>query len=155
MPAVRTDAEVHRHFAATPEHVFAAFAQPQLVSRWLTPSPEVKLTLLQFDFRVGGRYRFAYHTPGGTTVIIGGVYRSIEPPSTIVFSWVIEPPDVHAGIDSEVTVTIAADSGGSELVIRHEKLAQADAVARHASGWRGAMDLLSALIETETPPHDH
>ena len=79
-----------------------------LVSRWLSPSPEIKLTLLQFDFRVGGRYRFAYHLPDGTTVIVGGVYRSIEPPSTIVFSWIIEPPDEHAGIESEVTVTIAA-----------------------------------------------
>lgn len=154
MTADRTDTEVRSHLAATPEQVFAAFARPQWVSRWLSPSPEVKLTLLQFDFCVGGRYRFAYHLPDGTTVIIGGVYRSIKPPSTIVFSWVIEPPDMHAGIDSEVTVTIAADGGGSELVIRHENLAQADAVARHAAGWRGALDLLAALIETETLPHD-
>jgi uncharacterized protein YndB with AHSA1/START domain len=54
--------------------------------------------LLQFDFREGGAYRFAYHVPGGQIMTVRGVYRSIEPPSKIVFSWVIEPPDEHAGL---------------------------------------------------------
>jgi len=90
---------------------------------------------------------FAYHLPGGETVIVGGAYRSIEPPSKIVFSWLIEPPDEHAGIESEVTITITPDRGGAELVIRHEKFARTDAVVRHAEGWRGALDQLTALLE--------
>ena len=139
----KTRAEVRHRFAAAPEKVFAAFAEPRLIGRWLSPSPEITLTVLQFDFRVGGAYRFAYHLPDGKTVIVGGAYRSIVPPSAIVFSWVIEPPDEHAGIESEVTVTITPDSGGTELLIRHEKLTRADAVLRHAEGWRGAMDQLA------------
>ncbi len=146
-------AEVRRRFAVAPEKVFAAFAEARLVSRWLSPSPEITLTVLQFDFRVGGTYRFAYHLPGGETVIVGGTYRSIELPSKIVFSWIIEPPDEHAGIESEVTVTITANQGGAELLIRHEKLRPASAVVRHAEGWRGALDKLVALIEGQTLPH--
>ena len=149
----KTRAEVHRHFAAAPEKVFAAFAEARLISRWLSPSPEITLTLLQFDFRVGGTYRFAYHLPGGETVIVGGAYRSIEPPSKIVFSWVIEPPDEHAGIESEVTVTITPDRGGTELLIRHEKFTRTDAVVRHAEGWRGALDQLAGLLEVQGLPH--
>ena len=61
------------------------------MSRWLRPSPEVTLRVLTFEFRVGGAYRFAYHLPGGQTVIIRGSYRVIAPPSKIVFSWIIEP----------------------------------------------------------------
>ena len=34
----------------------------------------------------------------------------VKQPSTLVFSWVIEPPDEHAGIPSEVTVTIRPDA---------------------------------------------
>jgi uncharacterized protein YndB with AHSA1/START domain len=143
-----THAEVRRRLAATPDKVFAAFAEPGLVARWLTPSPEIALTLLQFDFRVGGRYRFAYHLPEGGTVIVGGAYRCIEPPSRIVFSWVIQPPDEHAGIDSEVTITITPDQGGSALHIRHEKLTRNGAAARHAEGWGGALDRLAMLLET-------
>jgi uncharacterized protein YndB with AHSA1/START domain len=146
-------AEVRRHFAASPERVFAAFAGPQWVSRWLTPSPEVALTVLQFDFYIGGTYRFAYRVPDGQTMIVSGSYRSIEPPTKIVFSWIIEPPDEHAGIESEVTVTITPVGGGTELHVRHEKLERADAVARHTEGWRGALDQLSTLFAAQGLPH--
>jgi uncharacterized protein YndB with AHSA1/START domain len=146
-------AEVRRRFAAAPEKVFAAFAEASLVSRWLTPSPDITLSVLQFDFRIGGTYRFAYHLPGGETVVVGGAYRSIEPPSKIVFSWLIEPPDEHAGIESEVTVTITPEGGGSELLIRHEKLMRIDAIERHAGGWRGALDRLAVLLEAQRSPH--
>jgi uncharacterized protein YndB with AHSA1/START domain len=68
----------------------------------------------------------------------------------IVFSWVIEPPDQHAGIQSEVRVTITPRGAGTELVIRHEQLARSDAVTRHAEGWRGALDRLSTILDRGT-----
>ena len=144
--AEKTSAEIRRLFGASPEKVFAAFADARLVSRWLSPSPEIKLTVLAFDFRVGGLYRFAYDVPGGLTVFVRGAYRAIEAPRKIVFSWIIEPPDEHAGIESEVTATITPRDGGTELFIRHEKLGRSDAVHRHAHGWQGALDGLSRLF---------
>jgi uncharacterized protein YndB with AHSA1/START domain len=141
-----TVAEVRRRLAAPPAAVFGAFADASLVSRWLTPSPEVTLTVLDFEFRVGGMYRFAYHLPGGTTMFVNGAYRAIEPPSRIIFSWNIEPPDEHAGIRSEVTVTLMPDGSGTALQIRHEQLTRPGAGARHEAGWRGAVDQLSAVL---------
>jgi uncharacterized protein YndB with AHSA1/START domain len=149
MIADKSHAEVRRRLAAAPEKVFAMFANVEMVSRWLTPSPEIRLTVLQFDFNKGGSYRFAYHVPSADTVIVAGSYSVIEPPSKIVFSWVIEPPDEHAGIESVVSVDITRDGSGSELVIRHEKLGRTDAIERHAAGWRGAVDQLTELLVQE------
>jgi uncharacterized protein YndB with AHSA1/START domain len=146
MIADKSCAEIRRRLAYAPLKVFAAFANADLVARWLTPSPEITLTVLEFDFREGGSYRFAYHVPEAATVIVAGSYSVIRPPSKIVFSWVIEPPDIHAGIESEVSVAITPDGSGSELVIRHEKLGRTDAIERHAGGWRGAVDLLTELL---------
>jgi uncharacterized protein YndB with AHSA1/START domain len=144
-----TVAEVSQRLKAAPARVFAAFADAALVSRWLTPSPEVALTVLQYDFRVGGGYRFAYHVPGRETMFVNGVYRVIETPSTIVFSWNIEPPDEHAGVRSEVTVTIAPDGPGARLLIRHEQLTAPGAARRHDEGWRGALDRLTATLDAD------
>lgn len=145
-----TVAEIRRHLAATPEKVFKAFAEAQLVGRWLSPSPEIALTVLTFDFRVGGGYRFAYHVPDGPTMMVNGIYRTIERPSRIVFSWNIEPPDEHANLQSEVTVSITRVSAGAELHIRHEQLTQPGAGDRHAEGWRGALDRLVVLLGADS-----
>lgn len=138
--------EVQRFLGAPPERVFAAFADPGLVARWLRPSPDIALTVLAFDFRQGGGYRFAYDVPDGQRMIVGGTYRVIERPSRLVFSWVIDPPDVHAGIDSEVTVTLATRGSGTALTIRHARFDRPDADQRHEQGWRGALDLLEVLL---------
>jgi uncharacterized protein YndB with AHSA1/START domain len=140
---------VRRVLSASPERVFAAFADEVLVARWLRPSPDVQLTVLSFDFRPGGSYRFAYDVPDGRRMIVGGVFRVIDRPLHIVFSWLVEPPDEHAGIDSEVTVTLVPSGGATELTIRHAKLERADAERRHEQGWRGALELLDAHLRQE------
>jgi uncharacterized protein YndB with AHSA1/START domain len=142
-------AEVRRRMAAPPARVFEAFADPGLVSRWLTPSPDVTLTVLDFEFRVGGKYRFAYLVPDGARMFVNGVYRLIEPPSRIVFSWNIEPPDEHAGIRSEVSVAITPDGSGAVLHVLHERLTKPGAAGRHTAGWLGAIDQLSTLLDKE------
>jgi uncharacterized protein YndB with AHSA1/START domain len=80
---------------------------------------------------------------------VAGSYSVIKPPSKIVFSWVIEPPDEHAGIQSEVSVAITPEGSGSELVIRHEGFGRTDAIDRHAAGWSGAVDQLTELLAEE------
>lgn len=150
MSASAPGVEIRRVLSAPLHEVFAAFADASLVAQWLRPSPDVKLTVLAFDFRPGGAYRFAYDVPDGRRMVVGGIYRAIERPSRIIFSWLIEPPDEHAGIESEVTVTLLPQGTATQLTIRHAKFERADADIRHAQGWQGALDLLDTLMREET-----
>jgi uncharacterized protein YndB with AHSA1/START domain len=150
MNAANADVEIRRRLSVSVERVFAAFSDPRLVAQWLRPSPEVMLTVLAFDFRPGGAYRFAYDVPDGRRMIVGGTYSLIERPTQIAFSWLIEPPDEHAGIESEVTVTLVASADATELTIRHAKFGRADANARHADGWRGALEQLDRLLHARS-----
>lgn len=149
-----TGVEIRRLLDAPQEKVFAAFADQKLVAQWLRPSPDVKLTVLAFDFRPGGAYRFAYDVSDHQRMIVGGIFRTIDAPVRIVFSWLIEPPDEHAGIDSEVTVQLVPRGSSTELTIRHAKFRREDADMRHEQGWRGALDLLEASLR-EAPGGRH
>src|SRR5579862_3919055 len=100
--AANTRAEVTRHLTVPPERVFAAFASADLVARWLSPYPDIVLRVLAYAFRLHGSYRFEYQVPNGEVMHVHGSFREIEPATRVVFSWVIEPPDEHAGVDSEV-----------------------------------------------------
>jgi uncharacterized protein YndB with AHSA1/START domain len=142
-------ARVERRMDAAPERVFSAFADARLVPAWLTPSPQVTMSVLEFDFRVGGAYRFAYHVPGAPIMHVNGIYEDIAPPGRLVFSWNIEPPDEHAGVRSEVTVTIAPLGRGSLLRIDHRKLDAPGAARRHSEGWEGAIERLVQLFEAQ------
>ena len=148
MRTPETRAEVMRHLAATPERIFAAFASADLVARWLSPAPEIALDVLAYDFRLNGRYRFAYRIPTGEVMHVHGAFREIVPPGQLVFSWIIEPPDEHAGIDSEVRVSIDPAPGGALLKIMHERLDRPGAAERHTAGWMGALHRLESLIRT-------
>jgi uncharacterized protein YndB with AHSA1/START domain len=90
--ASETRAEVARRLCVPPERVFAAFASADFVARWLSPSPDIALQVLVYDFRLHGHYRFEYHVPGGQVMHVHGSFRVILPPPQLVFSWVIEPP---------------------------------------------------------------
>lgn len=96
-----------------------------------------------------GTYRFAYDVPDVRRMVVGSTCRAIERLSRLVFSWVIEPPDEHAG-NSEVTVTLVPHRSGTELTIRRAKLGRVDADRRHKQGRRGAVDLLEPLLPEET-----
>jgi uncharacterized protein YndB with AHSA1/START domain len=146
MTSAMSGVNVRRLLNAPPEKVFAAFADPRLVAQWLRPSPDVKLTVLAFDFRPGGAYRFAYDVSDQQRMIVGGTYCAIEAPARIVFTWLIEAPDEHAGIDSEVTVELVPRGPSTELTICHAKFGRQDADIRHEQGWRGALDLLDAKL---------
>jgi uncharacterized protein YndB with AHSA1/START domain len=139
--------ELVRRLKTQPAIVFAAFADPMLVSSWLKPSRGIRLEVLDYDFCVGGEYRFAYHVPDLPVMRVSGQFRLIDAPHSIAFSWNIEPPDVHAGIQSQVHVGIRAAGTGSEIDIRHTKLVKPGAPQRHAEGWDGALTLLEQLLE--------
>ena len=141
----RPQLSLRRTYPAPPDLVFRALTEPKLLERWLRPSPDVTVRVEQLDLRVGGRYRFVFGLPGDRTSTVIGEYRTVARPARLAFTWTWEPPDEHAGIETLVTIELAAKAGGTELALAHTGFPTEEVMRRHEQGWAGCLDALREL----------
>jgi uncharacterized protein YndB with AHSA1/START domain len=99
----------------------------------------------EVDLAVGGRYRVAMRTPSGLHVA-HGVYREIEPPHRLVFTWQWEAGEGPKEGETLVTVEIHDRDGSTELVLTHERFADAEARDGHEQGWASALNRLEGHV---------
>jgi uncharacterized protein YndB with AHSA1/START domain len=112
-----------RTYAATPERVYAHFAEPELMARWFCPNPEVPTTC-DLDVRPGGAWRVVMGE-----WVVGGTYLEVEPLSRLVFTFDWDHDDDGP---TTVTVVITEEGDGTRLVLAHE---EADREGGHEEGW--------------------
>src|SRR5439155_1885195 len=80
---------IERNYPATPERVFAAFADPARKRRWFVEGDGHEVEHYELDFRVGGkeraRFRFKEGTPmKGIAFTSEGIHLEIVPYRRIV-----------------------------------------------------------------------
>lgn len=140
--AVKPSLTIKRRFNAPPSKVFAAWADPQKVKRWMGPG-EVQVMSAEGDPRTGGRYRWLMKAPDGTEHDVSGVYRDVIPNEKLVFTWAWKSTPER---ESLVTVLIKPDGQGSLMTLTHEQFFDEEARDRHNQGWTGAMDKLEKYL---------
>ena len=135
--------EVRRTFAASPQRVFDAWTRPEALKSWAAPGA-MTAPVVEVDLRVGGGYRIHMSAPDGKEHRVIGVYREVDPPRRLVYTWTWETnPDVT---DSIVTVEFHDRGTSTEVVLRHEKLPSAESRDRHTVGWEGCFDKLETVV---------
>jgi uncharacterized protein YndB with AHSA1/START domain len=118
--------------------VFDAWLDPSLVGRWMFAFRGDEIVHVHVDPRVGGAFSFKVRRDGAEIDHVG-VYRVIDRPRRLAFSWGIAG---QAG-SSEVTVDVTPTAGGCDVTVRHVMGAEwADFVARSAEAWTKMMGAL-------------
>ena len=132
---------VRREIEAPAEVVFDAWLDPSLLAEWMRP-PGIARTTARVDAREGGAFEIVMHG-AAESFRHTGVYRSIERPRRLVVTW-ISPATRQE--ESLVTVEFHAGRRGTEIVLTHERLPDAEAVASHTDGWSQALRLLAGKL---------
>ena len=140
--ATKPSLTIKRRFAASPEKVFSAWADPEKMRRWMGPG-EVTAPVVECDLRVGGHYRILMRTPAGEEFDVGGVYREIVANEKLSFTWAWKSAPER---ESLVTVTFKSDGGGTLMTLTHEQFFDDDARDRHQAGWNGALVKLEQYL---------
>ena len=135
---------LQRVFAAPPEIVFAAWADPTHVAAWWHPK-EFTTPVFEMDFRVGGRFRYCIRSERHEGWA-HGVYRDIDPPRHIVFSFQWEGSPAAPDPETIVTLTFEAQGGDTLLTFRQEPFASDAARHSHGQGWHQVLEHLDAFL---------
>ncbi|HEY0265658.1 MAG TPA: SRPBCC domain-containing protein, partial [Rhizomicrobium sp.] len=74
-----------RSFDVSPERLFDAWLSPGF-GEWLGMEGMVCLSC-EIDPRVGGQWKMLHRTPDGQTLDHSGIYKEIDRPSRLAFTW--------------------------------------------------------------------
>src|ERR1700737_4664841 len=128
-----------RRLNAPPEKVYAAWTNPQKITRWFGPA-NAKIGPVQADIdaRIGGRFRISFSTDD-EYYEAGGVYREVVPNQRLVFSWAWHSTPER---ESLVTISLKPDGDGTLLTLHHERFFDQAARDSPQRGWNGMLDSL-------------
>ena len=123
------------------DKVFDAWLDPQLLSRFMLPMPEMPQPKTEVDGREGGRFTI-YMDVGEKIIPHSGTYLELDRPNRLVFSW--ESPFSTDG--STVTLEFTAqDKVKTRLELTHVRFIDEETRDNHEIGWGNILAALDDL----------
>jgi uncharacterized protein YndB with AHSA1/START domain len=132
---------VRRTIAASAEDLFDAWLDPEAMVQWMRPN-KVRRTEVRVEPRVGGSYEILMLIDSGN-VTHSGVYRVIDRPRRLVFTWMSGPTENQ---ETLVTVDFVRVDKRTEVIVTHELLPES-ALPSHNNGWTASLGLLEELMQ--------
>ena len=146
--AVRVEKTLH----ASPDRVFRAFLEPELMRQWIAPD-DLDVDRVTVDPRVNGRVVVWHSRDGVSTGRFEGRFVKIDPPRELVYHWAFVGTEPEKGEYYDTLVTIffrAAREGETQVTVVHERLEELRRGAPHVihrlvPGWENCLDKLERV----------
>lgn len=143
---------LRRIFDAPRDLVWMAWTRPEMTVRWLVPAewPAVRVTQ---DLRVGGAWSAVLKsTDREKTLRQGGVYRIVDPPQRLVFTfaWGEDHEDGPA-VETVVSIELTALYGErTQMEFSQTGLKSPASAGGHHHGWTSSFGRLDAWLTERT-----
>jgi uncharacterized protein YndB with AHSA1/START domain len=147
---LRTEGDTHvvvtRQFAASPEAVYRAHTEAELVRKWLLGPDGWTMPVCISEARPGGKIRYEWTDGKGGGFYLTGEYLELVPFSRIVHVERMHLPD--ATPDNHVESTFEARDGGTLLTLRMTLPDAETRAAMLATGMEDGMEASYARLES-------
>ena len=136
--------ELTRVLPAARSGVFGAFIDPLQLAKWWGPEGFTTPSL-EFQPRVGGRYRIEMQPPEGDRFYLAGEFRELDPPAHLAYTFVWEDP-APDDVDTVVGLSFRDLGEATEVVLTQGPFKTDARHALHRDGWTDSFDKLERLI---------
>ena len=137
--------EFSRTFEANPEFVFKALTQPDLIKKWFGPHG-YSCPVVDVDLRIGGNYYIEMKPPEGEIIKLGGVYKVVDPPKALEYTWQWDEPDAK---ETGVKVQFNPSGNCTEVLVEQGEFANAESKEGHEQGWLASFERLQEVLRAE------
>lgn len=140
-----THVVVSRRFNASPEAVYRAHTDPQIIQKWLLGPEGWTMPVCIHENRPGGKFRYEWSNGKGHSFYIAGELLELEPGRRIVHVERMYLPDPTP--DNHVETVFEPDGDGTLMTMRMTLPDGATRAQMLATGMEGGMEASYARLE--------
>jgi uncharacterized protein YndB with AHSA1/START domain len=144
MDARSDELKLKRVFSVPPTTVYAAFSDSNDLKEWWGPRG-FTVSSLTFHPRVGEHYQIEMQPPDGNAFHLMGVFRQVDPPTRLAFTFVYEEPD-EDDVETLVALTFRELGGSAEVGLTQGPFRTEARRALHRDGWTDSFDKLDRFL---------
>lgn len=104
---------------------------------------------LELRASAGDRYRIEMQPPEGDPFHLSGVFREVQPPARLAFTFVWEPPDPD-DVETLVTLTFRDLGESTEVSFTQGPFKTEDRRTLHRDGWGDSFTRLERLLSAQS-----
>jgi uncharacterized protein YndB with AHSA1/START domain len=147
---------IERRYSASPERVFAAWADPKTKRAWFAEGEGWDIRSFELDFREGGRERSRFRVvgranpfPPDTTFGNETVFNEIVENERIIFTYSMDRDGVRFSV-SLASVELTPAGNGTRLIFTEHgaHFDQADGPKMREAGWTELLQKLDQFLTT-------
>jgi len=132
---------VSRTFTASPEVVFNAWLDPDMLRQFMLPGEGMTVPSAITDPVEGGRFEIVMRA-GEQDMPHKGTYTEISRHTRIAFTW--ETP--FSEVPSDVKLTFTSNGDGTDVELYHTKFETEESRDNHKGGWEFILASLDSVI---------
>ena len=134
--------ETSRIINAPRDRLFDAWLDPEMLSRFMTPGPDVTVAEARTDARVGGRFLVVMRA-GDKDLPHQGTYKTIDRANRFAITWESPMSPVEGSL---VTVDFEDATGGTLVRLNHVRFPSEESRDNHEKGWGAILNALAKAV---------